>query len=218
MFRKLAGLTAIAGLFIAGTASAAITGSKHDLSQEIFNTSTGEICVVCHAPHNNKNAQGSLLWNHTASSWDGAFTVYSSGTLDGDAGQPGETSTLCLGCHDGTIAVDSYGSVASPDQFIDGVAFNGLEAFGRDLGNDHPVGITYATGSGTLFDSELKATSEAVDWADGSTDGTIANILFDNKVECASCHDVHNTKSVGAPKLLNVSNESSALCLTCHAK
>jgi hypothetical protein len=35
MFKKLAGLTAIAGLFIAGTASAQITGSVHDFTAEL---------------------------------------------------------------------------------------------------------------------------------------------------------------------------------------
>jgi hypothetical protein len=110
MFRKLTGLAVVAGLFVTGTASAAITGSAHDLQSEVFGTApTGEICIVCHAPHDNKNDAGEVLWNHAASSWDGNFTIYSSGTLDGTASQPGETSTLCLGCHDGTIAVDSYG-------------------------------------------------------------------------------------------------------------
>lgn len=222
MSRKLIGLmtVAVSGIFMVGTASAEITGSAHDLKSELFGTApSGEICVVCHAPHDNQNASGSLLWNHDASSWAGAFTVYSSGTLDGAAGQPGETSTLCLGCHDGTIAVDSYGG-ASGTLKIDGVGgnFGDVVAFGQDLGNDHPVGVTYATGTGTLFDSEIKAVTEAVNWSDGSTAGTIADILFANKVECASCHDVHNTKSNTANSLLNVKNDGSALCLTCHSK
>ena len=221
MFRKLVGLVtfAVSGLFLVGTASAAITGSKHDLRDGLFGTQIAEICVVCHAPHNNLNANGELLWNHAASSWEGAFTVYSSPSLDGSAGQPGATSQLCLGCHDGTIAVDSYGG-ASGTKYIDGSggSFGDVAAFGRDLGNDHPVGITYATGNGTLFDSELKAVTSGVDWSDGSTDGTVSDILFSNKVECASCHDVHNTKSNTAPKLLVVDNTGSLLCLTCHNK
>ena len=55
MFRKLAGLAAVAGLFFVGTASAQIAGTAHDLSAV---TGAGaEVCVVCHAPHNNQNAE-----------------------------------------------------------------------------------------------------------------------------------------------------------------
>ena len=51
MFRKLVGLVtfAVSGLFLVGTASAAITGSKHDLRDGLFGTQIAEICVVCHA-------------------------------------------------------------------------------------------------------------------------------------------------------------------------
>jgi predicted CXXCH cytochrome family protein len=105
---------------------------------------------------------------------------------------------------------------------IDGAGgnFGDVQAFGQGLGNDHPIGLPYATGNGTLFDSELEgvATASTVNWANGDTAGTIADILFDNKVECASCHDVHNTKSNGADALLVVNNDSSDLCLTCHNK
>ena len=51
MFKKLTGLALVAGLFLAGTASAQITSTAHDLRGDI--TGLTEICVVCHAPHNN---------------------------------------------------------------------------------------------------------------------------------------------------------------------
>lgn len=35
-----------------------------------------------------------------------------------------------------------------------------------------------------------------------------------SQVECTDCHDPHN----GEPGLLKVSNQQSALCLSCHAK
>ena len=37
-------------------------------------------------------------------------------------------------------------------------------------------------------------------------------------MECASCHDVHNTASASNQNLLLISNTASALCLTCHNK
>ena len=220
MFRKLAGLTAVTGLFFAGSAWAGIADSAHDLSTYNFTSggSIQEICVICHAPHNNQNADDALLWNRAANTTN--YTAYSSPTLDGASGQPGATSLLCLGCHDGTVAVDSYGAGGGTQQdFIDGVgnAFGDVAAFSTDLRQDHPVGITYSPGTApTGEDAELHATDNAVTFGVGS--GTVATMLQAGKVECASCHDVHNTVSEGNPKLLNVTNVGSAICLACHDK
>jgi len=54
---------------------------------------------------------------------------------------------------------------------------------------------------------------------DAGTRGTInADMLFSNRMECASCHDVHNTKTVPGTKLLVKDSAGSELCLTCHNK
>ncbi len=76
---------------------------------------------------------------------------------------------------------------------------------GADLADDHPVSIEY-TAASALLDGEL------VD----PTSAAVVPLVFADKVECASCHDVHNT--VVIPKLLTVANDGSALCLTCHVK
>jgi len=212
MYKKLAGLLAVltAGLFWVGSASAQITGSAHDLQAELTIT---EICVVCHAPHDNQNANGDLLWNHDPSTNVGSFTVYDSPTLDSAAGQPSSTSILCLGCHDGTAAVDSYGGVTGT-LLVNNAAFGGDESlFGSELGNDHPVGLTYDP----VADTELNAIATAVTFADAST-GTIDDMLEGTSVECSSCHDVHDTVSNGGDRLLVVDNAASGLCTTCHAK
>ena len=63
-----------------------IVGSAHDFSDgtgylaDAWNVSN-EICITCHAPHNNLNAEGELLWNHTLSA-DGIYTPYDSPTMD----------------------------------------------------------------------------------------------------------------------------------------
>lgn len=216
MFKKLAGLTLVAGLLFAGTASAGIEGSAHDLRSAVFGTSTGEICVLCHAPHENLNANGELLWNHVATTT--TFVPYDSPTLDGASAGPGATSVLCLGCHDGTIAVDSYGTVTGTLN-IDGPGgdLGDVAAFGADMGNDHPVGVTYSPGTAVGQDAELNALNTAVTFGSGAT-GTISTMLQAGAVECASCHDVHNTLSNGNATLLLINNASSDLCLTCHQK
>ena len=66
-----------------------------------------------------------------------------------------------------------------------------------------------AVTDGTLFDPTTKITVLG---------GTIsADLLNDSdKLECSSCHDVHNADS--NPHLLRIDNTGSALCLTCHDK
>jgi predicted CXXCH cytochrome family protein len=215
MFRKFVGLltVAVSGLFLSSTAFAAIDGSAHDFAG-VFSGSgaTDQICVVCHAPHNNENSEGDLLWNR-ATQTSATYTPYSSPTLDGASGRPGPTSVLCLGCHDGGIAVDSYGGGVSGTQKISSTnaLFDNLAAFDTDLSNDHPIGITYDT-TATTGDAELHPVGNSM----GSN--TIGFYLQSGAVECATCHDVHNTDSASNSTLLIVGNTNSALCTTCHDK
>jgi len=212
--KKLAGLTALAGLFFAGSAAAQISGTAHDLEDEIGGLT--DICTICHAPHNNNNGAAQMLWNHSAQS-TGNYDVYDTVTLDpgANAGQPGPVSLLCLSCHDGTIAVDSYGTVTGSGNIEDLRFTTGQTAFGTSLENDHPIGLTYVAGVA----NEMNATTEPVTFVAGPA-GTVNDLLFSGVVECASCHDVHATQSggTGGTSLLRVSNTSSELCLDCHDK
>jgi predicted CXXCH cytochrome family protein len=222
MFRKLAGLTAVAGLFISGSAFAAMAGSAHDFSNVEFTTgvTSGEICVACHAPHENQNTTG-LLWNHTAQTTAiSEYTTYTSPSLDGAAGNPGPVSYLCLSCHDGTVAVDSYGgNTGSWDVDDSRFANGGAVKFGTSLSNDHPIGITYSQGTGSGQDPELRPTNFATYTLGNGTPTSIDDdFLFEGVVECGSCHDVHATVSGTNPNLLLVDNAGSAFCLVCHNK
>lgn len=189
---------ALLGMPVVGAwpAQAVITGSAHDFSADGWNPS-GQICIVCHTPHNaDTSVSNAPLWNHATTT--ASYSLYTSATLNATVAQPDGISKLCLSCHDGTVALDSFGAQTG-STFIDGGANVGI-----DLSDDHPVSFVY--------DSALAA-------ADGGLHdpSTIAPLpLFPDRVECASCHDVHN--SFGINKLLRVSNAGSALCLTCHDK
>lgn len=200
--KKLTGLIAIAvnGLFWSGMASAqTIVGSDHDFSNDGW--SGGQICLVCHTPHNAATGVSDApLWNHALTS--SVFTLYTNTTLDATPNQPTGVSLLCLSCHDGTVALDSFGG-SNGNSFI-----GGGENFGTDLSNDHPIAISYAA------DTTLAPDSNPSGIVGGTT--IAADMLFSGNVECASCHDVHN--SSGEAKLLVKSNAASALCQTCHAK
>jgi len=181
---------------------AQITGSDHDFSSETWNSS-GEICIVCHTPHNSTVVAGAPLWNHSTTST--TFTLYSSGTMDATLGQPTASSKLCLSCHDGTVAVDNFGGTTTGTDFI-----TGSELVGTSLADDHPISFTYdatlATTDGGLHNPSTQSSGLG---------GTIAtDLLISNQVECASCHDVHNAANINY--LLVKSNSGSALCLTCH--
>ena len=190
---------------------AAISGSAHDFSADGWNSS-GAICRPCHTPHNAMTTvANSPLWNHTVTT--ATFTVYSGmGTMNATVGQPTGVSKLCLSCHDGTVALNSFGG-ATGSSYI-----TGNDNMGTNLSNDHPISFTYnstlATADGELHNPAT--TNSGL----GSTIET--DMLFgtagSKTMECASCHDVHNSKSAGNPKLLMKSNTASALCLTCHNK
>ena len=148
-----------------------------------------------------------MLWNHAVTTE--TYTLYSSPTMNAQTGQPDGVSRACLSCHDGTVALDSFGG-ATGTNFIGGGA-----NFGTDLTNDHPVSFTYNNSLATVDGGLYQPTT-----TDSGLGGTIAaDMLFgpgNDQVECASCHDVHNAAGIGA--LLLKSNVGSALCLTCHAK
>lgn len=193
---RVVGLVVAVVVVLAGTADAQIAGTGHDFSTNAAWNTSGEICGPCHTPHGG-TTNGAPLWAHTETT--NTFTVYDSGTMEQTPGQPSGISKQCLGCHDGTVALESYiGADGSNATVIAGVA-----NLGSDLGNDHPISIDYATSQST--DSGLYATN-----------ATINGLLFNGDVECSSCHDPHGAGGFSA--LLRMSNAGSALCITCHNK
>ncbi|MEW6072965.1 MAG: cytochrome c3 family protein [Planctomycetota bacterium] len=191
-------IASVAFLLVASAVWAEITGSAHDFSS--YGWSGQQICVACHIPHDaDQTVPESPLWNHEVG--NETYTLYSSPTLDQQPEQPRGPSLLCLGCHDGVTAVDSFGGNMG-SYFLTGDA-----RIGTDLSNDHPISIywDHQTGDGGLVCSNCHNFHEPVD---------PYLPFFDRYVECSTCHDVHNT--VGIPKLLRASMSGSQLCLHCH--
>ena len=207
MKRKLlaTSLALLGGLGVCSNASALLTGSKHDFTALPWGNS--QICLPCHAPHNNKSITGQLLWNHDATT--ASFTLYSNlASLDAIPGQPSATSKFCLSCHDGTVALDAYGSHASTT-FITGNAL-----LGTDLGNDHPISFLY---DAALVTADQAKAGGIVGLRDPAVVIAAGLPLFSGMMECATCHDVHNKHNHTAG-LLNLDNTGSTLCLACHIK
>jgi hypothetical protein len=217
---------------------AGITGTSHDLSGAGVNALYGEagenrICIYCHAPHHTVKAEDAAgityipLWNHEVTSQ--TYLMYSNGDnspndenhksqamqlLEG-INQPGSVSRLCLSCHDGTVSTNSYGFYNATSQAHGAKKVTATEfeiGGGGNLTNHHPIGFSYATALAS--DDELAQTT-----ANMTGSVSIGDLLWSGKMECTTCHDVHNTKNAaGAEKFLWKSDANSAFCGTCHLK
>jgi len=189
-------------------AAATIVGSSHDFSAEGWAVN-GEICNVCHTPHDaDLTAVGAPLWDHEVTVGQ-TYQLYTSDTLHATLAQPDHySSRLCLSCHDGTVAKDSFGGATGTEFMVS----TDLGFIGLDLRGEHPIDFTYddalATDDGGLF-----APSTAL----SGLGGTIQeDLLFSDTLGCASCHDVHNTDGIAS--MLRKSNTGSDFCMTCHDK
>jgi len=197
-------------LSFALVAAGGVAGSKHDFSGNSW--SKGELCIVCHTPHNADTTSPSLpLWNHETTM--ATYTLYSSATLNATLTQPEHYgSKLCLSCHDGTVAVDSFGGASGTTKLLPG----NKGFIGTDLRGTHPIGLVYdsalATADGGLHDPETTTTVLG--------NSIRKDLLFNTgNLECASCHDVHNAQSAATnANLLRITKDGSKLCLTCHDK
>lgn len=201
----------------------------------------GEVCVYCHTPHGASTTTDAPLWNRPTPA--GPFTLYSSPTMDTVPGSPSGVSLACLSCHDGTIAVDAvlnapgggantsgpwYGVSAAPRHWrmkgggvhgggecglchAGGWGHNALMSYlTTDLRDDHPISMSYPT------PAQDPAFNVPPDAEKGWGAGSSAEIkLYSGKVECPSCHNVHDP---GVVPFLRKPNANSALCLTCHIK
>lgn len=222
--------------------SGTLVGSKHDLTglnrRAGVEAMTGlafndyrDPCIYCHVPDKAgqkviPGVQQIKDWNRfLAASSD--YQLYDTDTLTSKIQELGPESLLCLSCHDGNTAVDMV--VSKPDgwtannesalhmrmdsgggldrctQCHDGTTAHKMDSvvMTRNLMDDHPVGITYPS----VYESH--------DFVPPGGDGRFRNgiRLFKGKVECATCHDVHNPD---IRPFLRV--DPRELCTTCHNK
>lgn len=217
-----AGLLSTSALRAQAVPGAGISGTLHDTRSWYFFAPNGypdgQVCIMCHAPHNTSTA--GPLWNHEMST--ASYTLYTSQTMNAVVEQPGPTSKLCLSCHDGTVAILSYTGGGGWLTLADLYGTDQFGHLGTNLSNDHPIGISYnaalASADGSLADPGVATVTVG---SSKTKTGTISALLLANgKVECVSCHDVHNKYTVGPTTrgLLRISMDKSALCLQCHTK
>lgn len=236
---------------------AGITGTKHDLSSTSTGggiTATGasgvtQKCVFCHTPHSSSKA--GPLWNHSLSA-----ATYSVRDADwtalnpqdwrvSNAIQPDGSSKLCLGCHDGTVALgllvnvpgsgmggtvdmtQTYMPCGPTDYNCLGTDFVGalkhLNSFGY---GDHMVSIEYDDGLVTAIDAKC-ASGISVQglYAPSTLTGVVRLRPTDHNntlgsethmgVQCRTCHDPHDNTN---ERFLVIGTPANwnPLCETCH--
>jgi len=193
----------------------------HDLSPGGSGTPgnpTGTVsgsCLYCHVPHSGQEGRaggngtivaGSPLWRQTLSTQ--TYTPYKSTTNQGNPNPPlGSDSTLCLSCHDGTVALGSGAPNSIP------VSGSVTHVVGPDMSSVHPFSLVLPINqdsTGTLVPS---LTQQPASTADAS--GAVK--LINGNIECTTCHNPHiQSITPGDPNFLVKDNSTGAICEACH--
>jgi predicted CXXCH cytochrome family protein len=205
-------LTLVVAVVAFSTVShAAFDGSAHDFSGAAWittlSTGAGTKCGACHTPHNPPTdtnyevGTNAPLWNHFGDTGRN-YTLYS-----GSSGVVGAMSVVCLSCHDGVTGLDAFGGGAGNDaNNMETLSLSNAGALvGLDLQDDHPVHVT------------VPNTSEYASVASDGNGVRTYDTGGTEYVECASCHDPHDTDT-GNGMFMKVENGDSTLCTTCHTK
>lgn len=223
------GCALVGGFAIAG----GLKNTPHDFSGSGWLSGDGErhheMCLPCHSLHGGQSCLENKdeISGATSPVWKKALTSagFRSCSNHVAAGGPGAKSMICLGCHDGQTAPDSFGGQYAPAEESTGTAttmlFNSTAL--------HPVGIVYPATSvrdwfkwGTVTpDGRGNARVQS---AAANSAGTPYACLYGTAsqavqytVECESCHQVHdNTNGKFLRMANNDPSNPSALCVTCH--
>ena len=221
-----------ASLSFAKAPKSAVASSMHDLRNGIggneWSAASFTLCSFCHIAHkpgavvSAPAKAGPLLWNHTFSSV-AAYGVYTSDTFAGygtdiadvGTGNTGVTTTvsnLCLSCHDGTVAINSFYEGITKSDFsgniVEGTVFMPDDTTIKDMTQIHPVNFTYDATLAGKAGILVPFSTQSVDSA-----GEIP--LFSGKLQCATCHDPHN----GASPIFEQNfpaQSSGTFCTYCH--
>jgi predicted CXXCH cytochrome family protein len=164
-------------------------------------------CTFCHAPHSGIGGV-TPLWNQTLSNQ--TYTPYTSTTYKQQGKtQPilGKSSSLCLSCHDGTVAVGQsavYGKIP-----VNGT-MNNQDVFGTNLSGSHPFSLVLPMKDAPDLVASLAAQGV-------TADPTRAVRLIAGNVECTSCHNPH-AQAIDkiAQNFLVRDSSNGQMCLACH--
>jgi len=186
-------------------ADESVVNSRHDLSASgpgpIRAVEETEVCIFCHAPHN--AAPQTPLWNRENPRTH--YRIYESSTTDARIDQPSGPSKMCLSCHDGSMALGNVLSRRQSEPIVMTARTipPGTADLTNDLSDDHPIGFRYDRALSNA-DAQLRPPE------------LISRELplgAHGELHCTTCHDPHNNE---LGNFLRISDEMSAICITCH--
>jgi predicted CXXCH cytochrome family protein len=159
-------------------------------------------CLYCHVPHSGPNK--TALWGQRLST--SSYSTYVSDTAANTTTQPelGADSSLCLSCHDGTVAVGQvtpYGPYMMQGKW---------DPLGSQLQSSHPFSLQLPIKDASDLVSSLAANGK-------TADQTGAVKLLKGNIECTSCHEPHNQYvDMQSQNFLVLINKKGAICTACH--
>ncbi len=203
------------------TSAANVNGA---ISWTTTTVKTSSLCSFCHTAHDNTSQYPvrTWLWAHAVGT---QFTPYSSPTLQAQPNTTSQSQTaMCLGCHDGTVAVSSggYGMPGVTEELsVNGSAITSNGKINDPnlivpLSRTHPVSFTYNGALAAKHQLRVPA-------GNNSVDGYGIVPLFGpggDQMECATCHDPH----IGGTGIMRrqfptgatQDNGTGSFCLYCH--
>jgi hypothetical protein len=201
--------------YAARAPKSAVFGSAHDFKTQLGGASY-TLCNFCHIAHKFGSAPtgpGYLLWNHTLSSVAsyGVYTSESMRSTPTDLGGQLVVSNLCLSCHDGTVAINSWyegQAAANYTPLPQGTLFMPDDTTVRDLTKQHPINFVYPDPTTAAAIGIQPAADQF------SVDGNGNVPLFQGRMQCATCHDPHAGPSSGAHLFFRTFPSTPAQTLT----
>lgn len=203
-------MTARVLAFVLSAASLAIAQSgdvlgAHNLSMSGTSKIKGQMsaaCLYCHVPHSGTGK--TALWGQTLSSQ--VYSTYVSSTVQNTTVQPplGQDSSLCLSCHDGTVAVGQvtpYGAYPMSGSW---------QTMGSNLQSTHPFSLQLPMKDAPVLVASLVASGT-------TADPTHSVKLINGNIECTTCHNPHiQSVDKQSPNFLVRDDLKGAVCLSCH--
>lgn len=187
-----------------------VEGSGHDLSIHgpgpVKSTNESRVCLFCHASHIDDPNPPKALWNQKLSTIT-SYAQYTSSTYKQTNNPISTRSKLCLSCHDGTVAIGQNYSNYGGTIPVQG-ALAKSDNLGSDLSGDHPFGFSMPAVDDGEISLSLVASPPSV------SDRAVR--LYNNKIECVTCHDPHKPNFDSVQQFLVRSNVNGALCTACH--
>jgi hypothetical protein len=223
--------------FVIAAYASGIIDTKHNLSVSgpgsVAASHETQICIFCHTPHNANPAYP--LWNHELSAvqtyktyWSNTLQSYSAS--DSQAWKVDGFSKLCLGCHDGTVALGAVQNRDNDIETVPDIMSLGMTGYlGTDLSGMHPVSIVFDIALKGKRDNAQKdypikfmpLKSPPRKFGDRTSTGDRDVLIYPTQgdqfgVQCSSCHDPHGgVGEKGAPAFWRKPTHDE-VCGVCH--